>query len=364
MKRLKIAAFIVFGSASILFTKDIFVEVMEGITDYHVTHQDVTPSDNPAVIICFDLRVSSLDVGPDIIFNVEQSTGNQTKKVDLQITKLETELYEIHVEFAWSRHTCFKLEPTKGNLNDSITRVEVRFTNEKGYSLESYAASVFFTTEENAPGAILYKFYDGIVERLEIWPGQHYQFRISKVTEYNLLSHKCTQQTFYECLASLLEASQECSHLGGLCSIVTLPGLKLPDCTIETYNCSSQFFWDFFRNSKCRSENGQLCQVMTYDLEYGDYRDDTECLDIYENSTYSFDFSLPPPISSRGDRLTKSYKTVKTEYYVWSLLSVTANIGGILSMTIQFSFVSGLKFVSGKMKKVSPSGLQAITNQN
>ena len=94
----------------------------------------------------------------------------------------------------------------------------------------------------------------------------------------------------------------------------------------------------------------------------GDYREDSERLDINENSTYSFDFSLHPPISSRGDRLTKSYKTVKTEYYVWSLLSLTANIGGILSMTIQFSFISTLKFISSKIILVSTFGLWALSS--
>lgn len=347
-KILRLSAFIVLSVATIWFVEDMFEEYLAGKTNYHISRKDLTNSDNPAIAICLDLWDPLLEVGPDIVFNVSQYDKydtKQTKQVDVKITTLDTELTEIHNEHVWGRLKCFQLEPLKNDLTEWVTRVDLHgkfFT-----SLAGNLSYVFFTTEENAIGAIMHKFFDGGVERLEFFPGHRYSLKLSHVTEYKLINQKCTKIPYYQCLGSLLQASEECEDLGGLCNVVSLPGVQLPKCTTEAYNCSSDVFWDIYLSKNCQSEDERLCHEIEYDYDGEKYQ--IERKEILDNEIFSFDFHLALPSSSRGDRLSRPYKIVKTEHFVWSELSLTANMGGILSMTLQFSFIATLKYLIRKM---------------
>ena len=86
-------------------------------------------------------------------------------------------------------------------------------------------------------------------------------------------------------------------------------------------------------------------------MSYSDL--DYQLFDKDDDSSLSFDYQFTGPKSSRGERRNTPYKTVQTENLVWSALSLTANLGGILSMTIGFSFLGALDYAISKIEKVS-----------
>ena len=88
-------------------------------------------------------------------------------------------------------------------------------------------------------------------------------------------------------------------------------------------------------------------------MSYSDL--DYKLFDKDDDSSISFDYQFTMPKSSRGERKNTPYKTIQTENLVWSALSLTANLGGILSMTIGFSFLGVLDYAISKIEKVSTS---------
>ena len=92
---------------------------------------------------------------------------------------------------------------------------------------------------------------------------------------------------------------------------------------------------------------------MAYDLEF--IQPNRIVVGITGELLYSFEYQLALPVSSKGERRSSAYKTVKTEDYVWNGLSLTGQIGGILSMTLQFSFISAIEYLIRKVIKVNPT---------
>ena len=93
---------------------------------------------------------------------------------------------------------------------------------------------------------------------------------------------------------------------------------------------------------------------MDYQRDFSEERLFGAILESYSDyDSFSFDYQLIEPSSSRGERLTKPYKIVRTEDFVWSGLSFTANVGGILSMTLEFSFILCLNLLVEATSKVS-----------
>ena len=62
-KSFKIFASIILALVSIYFVEEMVLEFLAGITAYSFSHHNLTPRDNPSVVVCFDLTDKSLDVG-------------------------------------------------------------------------------------------------------------------------------------------------------------------------------------------------------------------------------------------------------------------------------------------------------------
>ena len=69
---------------------------------------------------------------------------------------------------------------------------------------------------------------------------------------------------------------------------------------------------------------------------------------------FSFEYQFIAPRSYTGNYKSRvPHKIVKTEHYIWGGLSMIANLGGILSMNIGFSFLAALEYFAVKLQKVS-----------
>ena len=86
-----------------------------------------------------------------------------------------------------------------------------------------------------------------------------------------------------------------------------------------------------------------------YDYTY--YNSDVE---VEVDKKFFFEYQFVAPRSYTGKYKSRvPHKIVKTEQYIWGELSLIANLGGILSMNIGFSFLAALEFFAAKFQKVS-----------
>ena len=104
-------------------------------------------------------------------------------------------------------------------------------------------------------------------------------------------------------------------------------------------------------NSKeCRREDTRTCITTEY---WSDQSLQHRGRDHYKKTGnpngFSYEFELQVPKSSRGDRESKPYKSVKTEQLLWGSLPLVAEMGGILAMTIEFSFLGAATWIMNKV---------------
>ena len=67
--------------------------------------------------------------------------------------------------------------------------------------------------------------------------------------------------------------------------------------------------------------------------------------------TVSFTYTVQSPQSSGGEKKLEPYKTVHTEFLIWSDQSLIANVAGVLGLTIGFSFIGTIEWFTGKLIK-------------
>ena len=260
-KLLQRIVFVALTVVTFLFISDMIYDYLGGKTSYQVSNQELTLADNPAVVICMDLihygSVTASSVMDDVVVTVSQSKDGVTKNVDVQFSRLDTSVDEIHSLFGSGHMSCLKIDPMTYDLTQWVTAVQVTFgPRPHGYSLETEEASLFFTTNDNAHGALMLKFLDGKVDNLILRRGLHHPIKLSHVTEYNLVQQKCTDLPYYHCLGSEFAARKECVEL---CKVMTLPfPHEIPTCsTNEKYNCSLNALKDIYFSDKCRG----MCTV-------------------------------------------------------------------------------------------------------
>ena len=173
------------------------------------------------------------------------------------------------------------------------------------------------------------------IEWTRIFQGNHNNFTVDKFSQTNSLRPYCSDISLYECFEADLVKSKHC---GGLCEVVTLPNDILPKCSsAEQYDCSKEIFTKTImdENHTCRKEKS--CTDLTYGLKEVREASDEDYERVY------FEYSLGIQMSSEGIRYHAPYKIVHTEYLVWTDISLVANIGGTLGLTIGQYFSANLK---------------------
>ena len=74
--------------------------------------------------------------------------------------------------------------------------------------------------------------------------------------------------------------------------------------------------------------------------------------DIYEDDKISVGYKFVIPEVNRDLRSEKPFKTVKTEYWIISGVSLIGSIGGTLGLFVSFSFIDILKWMILKVFRV------------
>ena len=109
--------------------------------------------------------------------------------------------------------------------------------------------------------------------------------------------------------------------------------------------CSEPYFEEVFNdeNHQCRKQ--KACSILEYDHEYSGYEEEGK-------GRYSFSYTIESPESAAGERKTEPFKLVRTSFYLWNDLTLLANVFGALGLTIGFSIIGAMEWLTDKLTGV------------
>ena len=240
---------------------------------------------------------------------------------------------------------CVKVSPMEKEL-DSEMLVSKNGTYKEEYKFfvefsdkTVTEARLYVTSEDNAYGVVLEKWFDGKVEPY-ILKNQTWHFLGIELNEIHRLSPHCEKQSFYHCLAEKLAEDNTCPDPS--CLPITLPSdtrdADYQQCNSTDSELCQDRFWSLFVDEDiCK---GAKCFVSEYTAF-----DDLAPQKIHELNGLVFHiFEMGSPISTGGERVGRAspYKTVNTEFYILDAYQLIGQIGGTLGLMIGFSFLGSV----------------------
>lgn len=230
----------------------LYEEYVSRDTVTNVSKEEMSIRDNPTVTVCFYSKQSiDFENGFHGFFeninmdSTRQGTGRIITKNGTLDTTLIRSLYALS-ENGFKRH-CFLIRKWKTTLQ-GIPRVEndfVRLYFKFKGPIENNVtkATVYFTSEENAYGAVSQKWLDGDVTWSQFsWPlsmkGKRVMITVTSMVEFNYLGELCSKQAYYDCLASkLTDTGEKESHQGAdIGEVVSLPQTAFSGKNFDTNN--------------------------------------------------------------------------------------------------------------------------------
>ena len=218
---------------------------------------------------------------------------------------------------------------------------------------------MFLTSKANSFGAIIYQWFDGLVQRITLECGKYYSIQITQAREYQYLQHTCAE-TFFECVGANLELHKNCIQNGSVCSPFSLPG-DISICKTEVTECWTEI--KEFIIPKCMTKKS--CHVYEYDINKDYVNQNLKNMIKVGNETVSkilgsddvddtiiLKLRIDLPDWSKGDRTKELQLDVYTEYYIWSGVSLVGNVGGQLGLFIGFSFLGSWVWLMSKAQMI------------
>ena len=107
--------------------------------------------------------------------------------------------------------------------------------------------------------------------------------------------------------------------------------------------CSERYFEEIFNNENHQCRKHTACSILEYD-HLPEYFGDPE-----DKGRFSFTYTIESPESAAGERKTEPFKLVRTSFYLWNELTLLANIFGALGLTIGFSIIGAMEWLTDKL---------------
>ena len=231
-------------------------------------------------------------------------------------------------------------------------------------------AILFLTSEKNSFGPVINHWYVGNVEPFRLQQDKFHFLRVTHMRIYEYLHDTCSKQSFFECVASKLTKSKMCNDTEIACAPYSLPGKSLTEdyqmcpkeVQLECYQRVSRIIWPECRELRsCVVNEYSLIDDGTVYLPYIDVSDyqshgfKTKALQELlsgTNNSYIFTLYYDNPDWQKGDRSIKLRVDVHQEYLVWTLNSLIGNVGGVLGLTVGFSFMGYIEALILVFKRV------------
>ena len=346
-----------------LFVQKTVEEFLEGKTYYHPKLSSLTAEDMPTLTICMDLDndmkyhedfdvlwdgnskrmtyfprfPSPLEEGENVI------VSNHGKTHHFKLQTLEVEQFK---GGGYCRK-CVKISRTEKGADSNLdpTFGKYMWFIYFYYTKAPQESILYFTSEENAYGAVFRKWHDGRVDPYVLKNGTEH-FIDLEVQEFHHLPNLCREQSYYQCLATKFSHNKTCN--GKKCSPFTLPAdskiKSLISCnTTEERLCQREVISSLYQDDNVCPVSDTMKSCVVREFKAKDFAVPVP-LDWGLNG-FSFRMTMDPPTSSRDNKVSTPVKTVFTEYYLMEWLDLVGIIGGTLGLMIGFSFMGSVTSV-------------------
>ena len=228
----------------------------------------------------------------------------------------------------------------KGERFDPTT-TDWKFSMEMNQNENSPKVLVYFTSKENGYGILQKEWTDGNYWHLEFdhpGLGKDAALIASKIIYEGTSSSSCRKDIFWKCLERNF-LSENFNNCPTFCAPYSLPSKKVPLCkTFQEWKCIKSGIYVLIANltssGKCPM---RPCKILEYKgnevLNYELTSKDT-FLEFW------FRFQFPKTV------------LVYEEYLIYDIWNTIGYIGGILGMTIGFSFTNTFTILIGLLKKL------------
>ena len=243
---------------------------------------------------------------------------------------------------------------------------------EKINTIEALEFTVWVTSEENSYGLDLDKWFDGKVNPIKVQNQKG--ILIDGVTEYKNMDGKCSQHSYYECLANRFKAinfQKESNQLRAMMSEVINVTI-LPDCPFQEVcipiplplgpkdnipicrNLQKETLTSAYYQESCyrfvldrlikdqEEDCKKSCKVKEF--EVGKNFEPEDVRTGFTNRL-AFGYRFSSPLSGRSMRSMNLQKTIKTEYLVNTWIAMVGTVGGTLGMFVGFSIIGSLEWL-------------------
>ena len=220
------------GAVSLIFVGGSFMAYWEEKTHYLTSTETVKGVDIPTLTFCMFLRnengeyENSIKYGTNfslwIAKNKSIADAGGFKKMhegenEITHTKLKHTGKPFHIAVkqmhvlqnpdthgSTSRRTCLKISPVEYEI-DPLEFGFLEFATGTPHQAPE-GAKLYASTESNAYGAVLEKWYDGAVDPIKLYDDSFHLLKIAKIRETRHLSQKSqNKKSYYQCLSSKLE---------------------------------------------------------------------------------------------------------------------------------------------------------------
>ena len=386
-KVFKTAIFMALLIATYFFANNAVREYYEGRSTFSVTTRPLTMEDMPTITVCFQASKSvdferSLKFRAYIPFTESvlslEYGNNEVEGQHIYLRRLlvypafeghcvsislnfQAEFYSKVVAFQSFRDEYFML---------SFIKMYFDHDNQAN-PVHNIIPLLYLTSEQNSYGAVINHWYDGNVDPFRLESGKLHFLRIPKTRIYEYLEGTCSHKSFFECVSSKLPDNRICHENGTPCAPYSLPG-KEP--LIDFHMCqrkqSLECYEDFSKLSWPDCKMQKSCFVKEYSLK----EEVVSQVDVFNtsaseqiwgintkamnemlqerNSSFLFTLNYDHWDWQRGDRATKLKVEIHKEYLVWSASTMIGNVGGMMGMTIGFSFFGYIGYVLNFLPQV------------
>ena len=265
---------------------------------------------------------------------------------------------------------CYKISSKHSNTGDNVNfqtfrlQIAIHFFSEE-IDLWKFpsVAHILVSSEPNSFGIGWKRWFDGAVEPFKgirrnligNFP-LLYSLHVYEVNEYMSINSQCSDQSYYECLASRFishEIQTKINSNQELCSPFSLPTIG----NVSLPICEDDRSQSYFKRILIKLQNNQVkycmktCNVKEYKTKVSRQFDRTTYYKSIQYNPILVELMFKKPASTSNHRSMQPYKTVNTEGYIISGFTLVGSVGG------QMGLFAGLS-----IKSILDSLVRAVAN--
>ena len=233
---------------SYFFARSSFSEYIERNTGFHFSTRPFTVKDMPTLTICVKAN-ETIDYNKYLVVEARLPFTKSVAKLQYGRNQINGQVINMKKLNIFPSETLSALHPCCVSMNTKFTEefykkavglhklrdqfffyifFKIHLSNpterSQNQSADLSRGELYLTSEENSLGAIIYHWYDGNADSFTLHVGQFYDLLVTKAKQYQYLKGACSNESFFQCVASNLATSKICNVTGVPYAPYSLPG--------------------------------------------------------------------------------------------------------------------------------------------